>query len=160
SAGHDRSGNRAPRGSGSYTAASTCSASPRPPATRSTASCTASARPSGRWVDVVVEPEDVVWIVASLDRDEPSVVGSPDLVHLLPVLGGQVVDVAPVGHVRTERLERLSGPGDVLLRFPLVRPLRDDEQAIARRPVRERGGGGVDPRDGAQIGNDAQAAHG
>src|ERR1700686_1928469 len=67
---------------------------------------------SGPWVDVVVEPEDIVWIVASFDRDEPSVVGSPDLVHLLPVLGGQVVDIAPVGHVGAECLERLFGPGD------------------------------------------------
>src|ERR1700730_11212589 len=115
---------------------------------------------SGQWVDVVVEPEDIVWIVASFDRDKPSVVGPPDLVHLLPVLGGQVVYVAPVGHVGAECLERLFGPGDVLLGFPLVSPLRDDEQAIAGCSVRERGGGGVDPRDGAQVGHDGQAAHG
>src|SRR5207247_8023998 len=44
----------------------------------------------GRWVDVVVEPEDIARVVALLDGDEPGVVRAPDLVHLPAVLGGQV----------------------------------------------------------------------
>ena len=114
---------------------------------------------SGRWVDVVVEPEDVPRVVALFDGNEPGVVRTPDLVHLPAILGGQVVDVAPAGHAGAERVERLPGPGDVRLGVPRVRPLRDDEQAVAGGPVRERGGGRLDAGDGAQVGHDAQAAH-
>src|SRR5437762_11296406 len=62
---------------------------------------------SGRQHVVEPEPEDVAGIVAALDRDEPLVVSALDLMHLPPVLGHQVVDVATVGHARVERLECL-----------------------------------------------------
>ena len=50
-------------------------------------------------VDVVVEPEDVVRVVAALDLDEPLVVDLPDFPHHPPVTGGQVIDPLPGQHL-------------------------------------------------------------
>src|SRR5512146_2175654 len=66
---------------------------------------------SGR-IDVLVEVEQVVRVVAPLQLDQPVVVHAERLAPSVVVVGGQVVRVRPVGHVRRERVEGGASPRD------------------------------------------------
>src|SRR5712691_8823362 len=81
--------------------------------------------------DVLVEAEEVGWVVGVFQRDEPLVgvvaVGFPDSLFAFVV---EVVDVDRVGRERLHRLEEGACPGDVGLGVGGLVPERGDEQVV------------------------------
>ena len=76
-----------------------------------------SAVPSHRRLDILVEAEQVRWVVLVLQLDQASVVGPigiPD--PLGPVIIAQVIHVHTVRQMRPYRVEELARPADVTVR--------------------------------------------
>src|SRR5712691_6768372 len=85
---------------------------------------------SYRRLEVLVEAEEVGWIVPGLERHQPGVVLAVGALGPLLTLVAQVVHIHRARQVRLPRREQLAGPADVALRISRVGPDRQSDKVV------------------------------
>src|SRR5437870_3285080 len=98
--------------------------------------------------DVLVQPEEIFWVVLVLERDEPLVpLRRVGRAHALVALDAEVVYVDGLGRVRAHRLPEVTRPSDVLSVLAALGPGADHRPVEGDVAVPERGRGLRDAGD-------------
>src|SRR5664279_5380348 len=128
-----------------------CSTSFRPTAHNPTAPSSSDSSPSDRWLDVLVEAEQVRRIIGVLEGNEPVIVGAVGLPYPLLALHAEHVDVDPTACKWLRRLRGFAGPLDMLIGLHRVGPLGGDYEVILCLTMGEGSRGLVDPTSRATV---------